>query len=597
MIRATRQRGPLAEQAPTVARVEGTLGGRCACGQHVGSAGSGSGCQAPTIKARALPNSSRPLALPSRAISRPSDPDEISAERTADRLLRESPRPGQAQTAVASSPPAGTSTQLPPHASRAIGTAGVPLSAADRAYFEPRIGMSLGHLRVHSGSAAAESAAAFSAQAYTTGADIVLGRSDDRRLLAHELVHAVTNASSGWLNCGVARQGMSVDLTKLDDQALRWDAIKASAWFENHLPTDPDYEARVTTSRYLFEETSRRLGAPATAADTNEFEDRLRATSPRTTFELKLKSGNPERYSPIRKDGEIIGYVRRSGGYTEARDIDGRIVWSDEIGLEKPFLDPIDFIPFELVGTLIAKTATFAVRTTGRVLVKTAGRVAGKEATTGIAKGAAVEATAALEKGAAKRLTAEGASSAEGALAKESGSKARAAAGGGGPATPAGAPTPKKWFSKPSIKADPLRPAGTGATNKFGDVVYSSAGSATDVALVRAHELVHSVLSPKFVVMRNLRADISMWFYKNSQVMRYLEEMLAEGYAQLAVKGVKALPKAFRFPMNGYSITVSGLIVEGAAGTITVGGITYGVYALLDGDDQDKPKNPPSGTP
>lgn len=390
---------------------------------------------------------------------------------------------------------------------------------------------------------------------------------------------------------------MSVDLTKLDDQAIRWEAIKSSAWFENHLPTDPDYEAHVVTSRYLFEETSRRLGPPATAADVDEFENRIRSTSPRTTFELKLRSNNPDRFSPIRKDGEIIGYIRRSGGYTEARDIDGRIVWSDEIGLEKPFLDPIDFIPFQLVGTLIAKTATFAVRTAGRAVVKTAGRVAAKESTTGIAKGAAVEATAALEKGAAKRLTAEGATSAEGALAKESGSKARAAAGGGGPATAAGPPTSKKWFSKPSITADPLRPAGAGVTNKFGDVIYSSAGSATDVALVRAHELVHSVLSPKFVVMRTLRADIATWFYKNSQVMRYLEEMLAEGYAQLVVKGVKSLPQAFRFPMTGYSITVSGLIVEGAAGTISIGGITYGVYALLDGDDQNKPKTPPSSTP
>ena len=226
---------------------------------------------------------------------------------------------------------------------------------------------------------------------------------------------------------------MSIDLTKLDDQALRWEAIKASAWFENHLPTDSDYEARLLTSRYLFEETARRLGQPASAADADEFENRIRATSPRTTFELKLKSGNPDRYAPIRKDGEIIGYIRRSGGYTEARDIDGRIVWSDEIGLEKPFLDPIDFIPFELVGTLVAKTATFAAKTTGRLIVKSAGRVAGKEATTTAAKTVAVEASAALEKSAAKRLAEAPASATGKALGGTAGKTAVKVAAGEAP--------------------------------------------------------------------------------------------------------------------------------------------------------------------
>jgi hypothetical protein len=61
---------------------------------------------------------------------------------------------------------------------------------------EPTLGHDLGHVRVHTGDRAAESAAAIQAQAYTVGRHIVFGSrqyapgsSDGRRLLAHELTH------------------------------------------------------------------------------------------------------------------------------------------------------------------------------------------------------------------------------------------------------------------------------------------------------------------------------------------------------------------------------------------------------------------------
>ncbi len=80
------------------------------------------------------------------------------------------------------------------------GTAGggAPMSSGLRHFFEPRFGQDLGHVRLHTDAAAAESAGALDARAYTFGRDIVFGTDEykpdtaaGRRLLAHELVHVV----------------------------------------------------------------------------------------------------------------------------------------------------------------------------------------------------------------------------------------------------------------------------------------------------------------------------------------------------------------------------------------------------------------------
>lgn len=76
-------------------------------------------------------------------------------------------------------------------------SAGQPLTAATRAFFEPRFGVDLGLVRVHADSRAAESARAVGALAYTVGSDIVFGREQrscspaSDKLLAHELAHVV----------------------------------------------------------------------------------------------------------------------------------------------------------------------------------------------------------------------------------------------------------------------------------------------------------------------------------------------------------------------------------------------------------------------
>jgi hypothetical protein len=66
--------------------------------------------------------------------------------------------------------------------------------------------------------------------------------------------------------------------------------------------------------------------------------------------------------------------------------------------------------------------------------------------------------------------------------------------------------------------------------------------------------------------------------YRRSVVLKYLEEAMAEGYAQLRINGLAEAVEALRFPITGGYVTVSQLAVEGhAIGTIIVGGTMFRV--------------------
>lgn len=95
----------------------------------------------------------------------------------------------------------GTAPQI---VHQVLASPGRPLDTATRAFMEPAFGRDFGRIRVHSDSLASESAAAVHAQAYTVGSHLVFGvgkynmqDSAGRRLLAHELTHAVQQGDSG----------------------------------------------------------------------------------------------------------------------------------------------------------------------------------------------------------------------------------------------------------------------------------------------------------------------------------------------------------------------------------------------------------------
>jgi outer membrane protein OmpA-like peptidoglycan-associated protein len=83
---------------------------------------------------------------------------------------------------------------------------GEPLDRDARAFMEPRFGHDFSKVRVHKDAKAAESAKSVNALAYTVGQDVVFGAgqyapgtSTGKRLLTHELVHAVQQGSRGRL--------------------------------------------------------------------------------------------------------------------------------------------------------------------------------------------------------------------------------------------------------------------------------------------------------------------------------------------------------------------------------------------------------------
>jgi len=140
----------------------------------------------------------------------------------------------------------------------------------------------------------------------------------------------------------------------------------------------------------------------------------------------------------------------------------------------------------------------------------------------------------------------------------------------------------KRLFAKTSETGTASLPAGVGRTDKFGNVLYSTLGCPDDVALVRYHESVHSFLSPKFKLFRELRADFGIAAYNRSATLRYIEEALAESYAQLRVNGIRGLPTGIKFPIKEGYVTIQALAAEGAVGTIVIGGMTY--YMFYDSE-------------
>ena len=148
-------------------------------------------------------------------MGRPGDRFEREADRVADLVMR-LPAAGVAATAAppiigrkgadleaeerraAPTEPKSTSDEGLRSVHEVLRSPGEPLDQATRAFMEARFGHDFSGVRVHSGAAAARSAMALSAKAYTVGHDVVFGTggfapgtATGQRLIAHELTHVV----------------------------------------------------------------------------------------------------------------------------------------------------------------------------------------------------------------------------------------------------------------------------------------------------------------------------------------------------------------------------------------------------------------------
>jgi hypothetical protein len=146
------------------------------------------------------------------AISSPGDPYEQEADRVADTVMR---MPTPTKNAEKKTHSAGALVQrrvsegesglaeAPPIVDEALRSAGQPLDADSRAFFEKRFGHDFSQVRVHTNSNAAESARVVGASAYTVGSNVLFAKgwyrpqtAEGRQLLAHELTHVLQQSGT-----------------------------------------------------------------------------------------------------------------------------------------------------------------------------------------------------------------------------------------------------------------------------------------------------------------------------------------------------------------------------------------------------------------
>jgi hypothetical protein len=117
-----------------------------------------------------------------------------------------------------------------------------------------------------------------------------------------------------------------------------------------------------------------------------------------------------------------------------------------------------------------------------------------------------------------------------------------------------------------------------GETDWWGNIQVIRNQPIIEQRLTLYHEWIHSVLSPRVGPLRTLRAQIHATAYLRSALLCYLEEAVAESYAQLRVRGLSQVMVGIRFPVRFNYVTVSELITEGAAiGNIIASGQVFRV--------------------
>ena len=130
------------------------------------------------------------------------DPLEFEADRVADQVMSKPAYFGSEKLAPRvqrySGQPSGQTVAAPASVEHILASPGRPLESALRQDMEQRFGHDFSRVRVHSGSAAEQSARDIEAHAYTVTSNIVFGdgrfapeTAAGRRLLAHELTHVV----------------------------------------------------------------------------------------------------------------------------------------------------------------------------------------------------------------------------------------------------------------------------------------------------------------------------------------------------------------------------------------------------------------------
>jgi len=202
-------------------RWTGVLQRKCACGGSPGLTGECAECRKDKLVGANGARLQR-----KRAIGASHDPLEQEADRVADQVLAV-----PAHLAVSGTPPriqrftgqaTGETGMAPASVDRVLAGSGRPLDPALRQDMGQRFGHDFSRVRIHSGTAAEQSAREVNAHAYTVGHNIVFGAGqfapetdEGRRLLAHELAHTIQQSgmqrSSNGIRCDQGGECQSLE--------------------------------------------------------------------------------------------------------------------------------------------------------------------------------------------------------------------------------------------------------------------------------------------------------------------------------------------------------------------------------------------------
>jgi len=136
---------------------------------------------------------------------------------------------------------------------------------------------------------------------------------------------------------------------------------------------------------------------------------------------------------------------------------------------------------------------------------------------------------------------------------------------------------------KPTVTEKPLRDGELGVTTTYGDIIIDARLPRHVKVETRYHERVHQFFTPKLYFLRDVRVTMRWEGYNRSYLLRYLEEVLAEGYALLRTQGGGFI-SAMRFPVMAQPpyVTVAKMGEEARGivlGNVNVGGLAFQVFS------------------
>jgi hypothetical protein len=567
------------------------------------------------------------------------DPLEREADRVAMQVMHAAEPAPQAKCACGDTCPkcqvgrATTGTDpgisAPPGVDDVLQTSGQPLDPATRAFMESGFGQDLRHVRVHTDSTAAVSALSMDALAYTVGDHIVFGPNQfvpstdsGKRLLAHELTHTLQQSGGPPIirrqadpqqidtQIELIRQQLmlpvqplrSVLLQQLQDLERRRALGVVNAQPTPALQYGPDGWTGNSQLVSYYHFYMDRLGYSYQKRGAN----RGRLINPRGVHfvDITWDAGAPSMTSMIvvsKLSYEVSEFNFLSNRFdTVYRQIE-QVEYERKLSILERIGHGVSATSKFVGGVAICKAGTVGTLGFGSVAACAYGadvfasgidELRGGSGRTLTNRVATYGLSQLVDADTAQSITDYGELAANLAYAVRSAKSPRM----GEPGTNSAARDSnaaelgeesarhRVFAQKNPPVANPNLPPGVGVTDKFGNITYSSSGSATDRALALFHETVHSVLSPRLNFLRGMRADFGMWGYQRSAFLKYLEEALAETYAQVRVNGMSGVLTGIRFPIVEGYVTLSRVLTEAAIGTVVYGGVVYGVYVWTSDD-------------